>query len=178
MEIDFYKFCKDCKGTVCCTKPFYAFVTEPEREKILEYLRSKNISMKNKNIFQKRQSKEIINGITYHVIAKKKNGECIFLQKDKSCIIQPVKPLDCLFWPLTFEVDPDNNEIDILLGDCFFTREIKKLGLLDKWLVNEKENILQKIHSFNKKDLIAFNSLDNIPKFKILFSISLPEEFL
>jgi Fe-S-cluster containining protein len=149
---------------------------EPEREKILEYLRSRNIPMKEKDIFQKRQSTEIVSGITYYVIPKKKNGECLFLQKDKSCVIQPVKPLDCLFWPLTLELDPDNNEIDVLLGDCFFTREIKKLGLLEEWLAKEKENILQKIHNFSKNDLIAFNSLDNIPKFKILFSISLAED--
>ena len=132
--------------------------------------------MKSKDIFQERQSTEIVSGLTYYVIQKKKNGECIFLQKDKSCLIQPIKPLDCIFWPLTFEFDPTTNEIDILLGDCFFIREIKKLGLLEEWLAKEKENLLQKIRNFSKNDLISFNSLDNIPKFKLLFSIPIAED--
>ena len=176
MEIDFYKFCKACKGTVCCTKPFFAFVTEPEREKILEYLRSKKIPMKKKDIFQERQSTEIISGITYYLIPKKKNGECIFLQKDKLCIIQPVKPLDCLFWPLTLEFDPKANEIDILLGDCHFIREIEKLGILEEWVAKETEKVIQQLPNFSKNDLIAFNSMDDVPYLKLVCSIPLTED--
>jgi Fe-S-cluster containining protein len=174
MEIDFYKFCKDCKGTMCCTKPFFAFATEPEREKIVEYLQSQNLTIK--DIFDKRQSSKFITGLPYFLINKKKNGECIFLKGDKSCLIQPVKPLDCLFWPLTFEFNPHTNELDILLGDCFFTKQIKKLGILEEWVAKEKENLIKQLPNFSRNELIAYNSMTNISKFTLIFTITLPPD--
>jgi Fe-S-cluster containining protein len=175
MEIDFYKFCKDCKGTMCCTKPFFAFSTDSERNKILEYLQTQNLTINDAEIFVKRQSSKFVTGIPYYLINKKENGECIFLKEDKSCLIQPVKPLDCLFWPLTFEFNPNTDELDILLGDCFFTKQIKKARILKEWVAKEQENLIKQIPNFSRDDLIAYNSLPNIAKFHLIFTITIPK---
>jgi hypothetical protein len=87
-----------------------------------------------------------------------------------------VKPLDCLFWPLTLEFDPKANEIDILLGDCHFIREIEKLGILEEWVAKETEKVIQQLPNFSKNDLIAFNSMDDVPYLKLVCSIPLTED--
>ena len=169
MEIDFYKFCKDCKGTMCCTKPFFAFPTESERKKILEYLQAQNLSMNEAEIFVKRQSSKFITGIPYFVINKKKNGECIFLKEDKSCLIQPVKPLDCFFWPLTFEFNPNTMRWISYWAIVSSRNKSRNPGMFKDWVAKEKENMIKQIPNFSRNELIAYNSLTNIPTFEINF---------
>lgn len=170
--MDFFKFCQKCNNSVCCSKPFFAFVTEEEHEKIIKYCEDKKISINPNKIFTNFTS-DSSNGSKNYLISKQDTGQCIFLGSDKRCLIEEVKPLDCLFWPLTFDYSSETNQITIYLGDCLFTREIKKANLLNDWIETQKKNILNGISHFSKADLIAYTTLPNIFNCKILLVATL-----
>ena len=170
--MDFFKFCQKCKNSVCCSKPFYAFVIEREYEKIIKFCKEKKISIDMDKVFLDFASNSS-NGSKNYLISKKDTGQCIFLGPDKRCLIEEVKPLDCLFWPLTFDYSADANQIIIYLGDCLFVREIKKTKLLKNWIETQKTNILKGISNYSKADLIAYTTLPNIFSCKKLSIVAL-----
>ena len=167
--MDFINYCRKCENSVCCSKPFYAFATETERDNIRAYLKANNFVENNDEIYQKR----VHNGITYYVINKKNDGKCLFLKEDKSCLIQPVKPLDCQLWPITFDYKPKTNELIIYLGNCVAVKEMKKLKVLEQWVNEYKAILLNNVIKYKKDDLIAYSSLPSIAKLKKIVKMTL-----
>ncbi len=166
--MNFLKICQRCKNSDCCTIPFYAFATENERNRILEYLKAKEIHIKEKNIFQIHTNNES-NGLKTYLISKKKTGKCIFLKKDKSCLIQEVKPIDCLNWPLTYDYIQDSNELIIYLFNCLFSKTLKKLNKLNKWVELQKTELIKNLTNYSIDELVAYSSLPAISNYKVLF---------
>lgn len=160
--MEFIEVCKQCTESICCSKPFFAFVTETERIKILDFLKSENINIAPNKVFLYNQENNS------YVIPKEQNGKCIFLQKDKTCAIHSVKPLDCQLWPLTFEFNPQSNEITLILGECSAVKLLKVQKKLKQWLNQQKELLLKNLNSYTRIELIAYSNLPDISQYQIL----------
>ena len=172
--MDFFKFCQRCEDSTCCTKPFYAFVTQTERDKIIEYIKLKNINLDEKDVFQIYTFDKLTKIATY-LISKKSNGKCLFLKEDLTCQIQDVKPQDCLNWPLTFDYKSKSNKIIIYLGQCLFVKELEKLKQLKTWLDDSLKIMIQNLSKYNKIELMAYTTLPSVSKFKVLAKITYKE---
>ncbi|MFX1294297.1 MAG: YkgJ family cysteine cluster protein [Promethearchaeota archaeon] len=158
--MEYIKICKRCKQSICCSIPFFAFVNAKEYIKIKEFLDKKKIQVNWSKIFKKEIEPPC------YLIVKNKNGECIFLQKNKTCKIHEVKPLDCQLWPLTFEFVSETKIVNLYLGNCLIIKELDNLNKLINWIASQKEFLIRNIISFNEIELIAYSSLPDIPKLK------------
>jgi hypothetical protein len=168
--MSFYAYCKKCKHSDCCSVPFFAFVSNFEKEKIIKYLKSIKNAMKDEKLFEKFKV-EGLNGEYFYKISKKNNGKCIFLRDNKSCLIQNVKPLDCILWPLTFDYMQKTKEIIIYIGNCFSITEMKRMKILNNWIQDQKKLLLSRIKEYSTSELIAYTSLYGAPNLRVLESI-------
>lgn len=160
--MDYKKTCGKCVEVVCCSAPFYAFMTKSERDRILKYLKKHKIQdnlSSTVKIFEKIQPSDSGN----YLITKKKDGKCIFLSKDNLCIIHEVKPLDCQMWPLTYEYNEDSGNLSLLIGDCLISRELMKNNQLDDWIKEQVEILMKSFEHYKESDLIDYSKLPNVP---------------
>lgn len=170
--MSFYNYCKKCKHSDCCSVPFFAFVSNIEKEKILKYLKSIKSSIKDEVLFENFKVAGL-NGEHFYKISKKNNGKCIFLRNNKSCLIQKIKPLDCILWPLTFDYMQKTKEIIIYIGNCFSINEMKRMKILNNWIQDQKSLLLSRIKEYTKSELIAYTSLYGAPNLRVLESIAI-----
>jgi Fe-S-cluster containining protein len=105
---DIKRACKKCNAS-CCRLGGSEF-SEREMKKALK------INPEYKNLFIKVGDD--------HYEAKTKNGNCLFLDKNNSCIIHNAKPLLCKCWPIY--VDIKKNKKEYFLVACPLTKYLTK----------------------------------------------------
>jgi len=157
----------------CCSKPFFAFVTKDEKERITQFIISNKLDLNIDDIFIEFTVSGSSKSEVFYKIYKKDDGHCIFLKNDKSCAIQSVKPLDCQFFPLTFDYMPDSDEIIIYLGECVAVEMMRESGRLNAWIDTEFQLIFEILKKYSKSELIAYSSLTGAPILNPLRRISM-----
>lgn len=81
--------CQRCNQ--CCTKPGFVYLEKEEPKKIADYLGVDEFSFVNEHC-------EVVER-THIVLKKNADESCIFLD-EKGCKIHPVKPRQCLDFPI------------------------------------------------------------------------------
>ena len=86
--------CQRCGA--CCRVPGYVALGQGEAEAIAEFL---NMDV---YAFTERYTTLTLNRGDLSLI-EQENGDCIFLQADNTCRIQPVKPRQCMSFPAAWK---------------------------------------------------------------------------
>lgn len=151
---DYFKVCNVCTDEECCKEPYYAFMSKGEVQKIKDYLKKENFDKKyfefitEENFQYKNKNYKVLS-------IKKINGPCIFLENNRFCMIQDVKPLDCREWPLTFDYDEYHNELTIYKGFCPLSEVLD-----DYWIKDMIKKIKKELKKWPLEDLAAYSSYD------------------
>ena len=154
--LDFFSICSKCTDEECCMDPYYAFCGRHEIEKIQNFINKNGLDFQRSDWLD--TSEIFIDGmdIKYYFI-KKIDGACIFLQGKRFCRIQPVKPLDCRCWPLTWDYEEYTKSLIIYVGECPIVDATKDEP---KALDGLESMILKEVGYFTSKERKAFSSFE------------------
>lgn len=108
MEITKVFQCKMCGQ--CCEGQGGIVVTQPEIERIEKFL-----NMNHEEFQKKFLEPEVTNKYS---IRTKEDGYCIFFDKNKGCLVHPVKPNICLAWPFFKGNLEDKNSLEMAKEYC------------------------------------------------------------
>jgi Fe-S-cluster containining protein len=108
-------------------------------------------------------------------LRKRRNGECIFLSKDRKCIAYSARPMSCRIFPINVVLDEKNRICDLELSDVIESEFIRckysygKTGSFRKFLQIAKQAQTESIsywkkleqwneisHKGNKADFLNF----------------------
>ncbi|MHA1297910.1 MAG: YkgJ family cysteine cluster protein [Candidatus Helarchaeota archaeon] len=166
-DFNFFKICENCEDEECCKEPYYAFFAENEKRRIIDKIKELKIKLLDnpEDFFEIEEIKYNKNILTFHTI-KKINGKCIFLERNRICLIHDVKPFDCKIWPLTWDYFPKDNKLVIYLGECPLTKKMPK-----SWIDSTIEEIKKELKNRTKEELIAYSLLERDETLRIIKEI-------
>ena len=81
--------CTQC-GNCCTGAPGYVWFQEGDAEKIAAHL---GVTVEEVTLMHTRKGHR---GLT---LREKNNGDCVFFEQGKGCVIYPVRPAQCRTWP-------------------------------------------------------------------------------
>jgi len=83
---------------------------------------------------------------SYFVFAERKSNRCFFLGPDNKCVIQDVKPLDCVAYPVRAVYSECNNVEFIIDSSC-----PASVGLSEGFVKEAKSLALRSLKRFSRK---------------------------
>lgn len=166
--VNFYNnWCGQCKA-LCCTQ-HDIFLTNFDIERLLKESPSHRDS-----IVSKRKTWSDL-CFRYNLI-KRVRSYCAFLdQETRRCRVDSIKPVDCLTYPLTYDIDCDKHTILWLVGiDCLATKDLVEKY---KWWLNTAQELLREVILKNVNYRLPYAKLDGpLSKWHVFEREKLPKD--
>lgn len=147
----FNKWCGRCK-IGCCNDQHDVFLTNFDIERLLKESNSYKDSIVSKR-------KTWFDLCFQYNIIKKVRGYCVFWDREtRRCRVDSIKPVDCVTYPLTCDIDCNKHTILWLVGiNCLATKDLVKKY---KWWLHTAQELLREVILRNVNYRLPYAKLD------------------
>lgn len=182
----------DCRQCTSCCRDIMVELTDADIRRLTKHTgipADKIVKLYSKSDIDSEEESDWIRlayGKRAFGLMKRRNGECIFLNNDKSCAVYKARPMTCRVFPACLVFDDDNEVVKVELSDVIKDRTVpckRSRGNGQSYdsfmaaatrLKNEQKIYEKKIEKWNrlnhkglKKDFlnyIGFRTLDKVSK--------------